>query len=95
MIFRSLAPFMADEVLINKAEIIEKCIFRIRDVYQSDFASLSLDQTKQDSIILNLERACQASIDMAMRKVKLSRLGLPKESREAFAQSRAHRFGFA
>ena len=84
MIFRSLAPFMADEVLINKAEIIEKCIFRIRDVYQSDFANLSLDQTKQDSIILNLERACQASIDMAMRKVKLSRLGLPKESREAF-----------
>jgi uncharacterized protein YutE (UPF0331/DUF86 family) len=75
---------MADEVLVNKADIIEKCILRIRDVYQSDFENLSLDQTKQDSIILNLERACHASIDMALRKVKLSRLGLPKESREVF-----------
>ena len=57
MIFRSLEPFMVDEVLVNKADIIEKCILRIRDVYQSDFENLSLDQTKQDSIILNLERA--------------------------------------
>jgi hypothetical protein len=48
---------MVDEVLVNKADIIEKCILRIRDVYQSDFENLSLDQTKQDSIILNLERA--------------------------------------
>jgi len=57
LIFRSLEPFMVDEVLVNKADIIEKCILRIRDVYQSDFENLSLDQTKQDSIILNLERA--------------------------------------
>lgn len=34
--------------------------------------------------MLNIERACQAAIDLAMRAVKLRRLGLPKESRDAF-----------
>ena len=70
MIFRSLEAFMVDDVLINRADAIEKCILRIQAVYQDDFENLSLDQTKQDSIILNLERACHASIDMALRKVK-------------------------
>ncbi|MBM4253758.1 MAG: DUF86 domain-containing protein [Deltaproteobacteria bacterium] len=44
----------------------------------------SISQTKQDSILLNLERACQASIDLAMRIVRIKRLGIPTESGEAF-----------
>ena len=75
---------MVDDILLNKADILEKCIRRINEEYQNDSQNLFTHQTKQDSIILNLERSCQASIDMAMRKVKLLRLGLPKESREAF-----------
>lgn len=75
---------MVDDILLNKADILEKCIRRIHEEYQNDSQNLFTNQTKQDSIILNLERSCQASIDMAMRKVKLLRLGLPKESREAF-----------
>lgn len=75
---------MADDVILNKAEIIEKCIKRILEEYQGNSANLTNNQTKQDAIILNLERACQAAIDIAMRVVRLKRLGLPKESREAF-----------
>lgn len=75
---------MVDDILLNKADMLEKCIRRIHEEYQNDSQNLFTNQTKQDSIILNLERSCQASIDMAMRKVKLLRLGLPKESREAF-----------
>jgi len=75
---------MVDDILLNKADILEKCIRRIHEEYQNDPQNLISHQTKQDSIVLNLERACQASIDMAMRKVRLLRLGLPKESREAF-----------
>ena len=75
---------MADDVLLNKAEIIENCIKRINEEYESNTKNLRENQTKQDSILLNLERACQAAIDMAMRVVKIKKLGLPKESRDAF-----------
>ena len=37
--------------------------------------------TKQDSIILNIQRACEASIDLAMHIVKERKLGVPKTSR--------------
>ncbi len=52
-------------------------------VYQQNSQNL-LDYTKQDSIILNIQRACQAFIDLAMLIVAEERLGLPKTSREAF-----------
>lgn len=42
------------------------------------------DFTKQDSIILNIQRACAASIDLAMHVVSERKLGIPKTSREAF-----------
>ncbi len=38
--------------------------------------------TRQDSIILNLHRACEASIDAAMHLVRVKRLGIPQESRD-------------
>ena len=72
-----------DDILLNKAAIIERCIQRIHDVYQDQRESLD-DLTKQDSIILNIQRACEASIDIAMHLVSIKRLGLPQSSREAF-----------
>jgi uncharacterized protein YutE (UPF0331/DUF86 family) len=75
---------MADDVILNKAEIIEKCLSRINEEYENNPNNLRKNQTKQDAILLNLERACQASIDMAMRLIKLKRLGLPKDSRDSF-----------
>jgi uncharacterized protein YutE (UPF0331/DUF86 family) len=75
---------MADDVLLNKADTIEKCILRVQEIYDGNPSNLRTDQNKQDAILLNIERACQAAIDMAMRAVKLRRLGLPKESRDAF-----------
>lgn len=42
------------------------------------------DNTKQDSIILNIQRACEASIDLAMHIVSDLKLCLPKTNREAF-----------
>ena len=75
---------MADDVLLNKADTIEKCILRIQEIYDSNPANLRSDQNKQDAILLNIERTCQAAIYMAMRAVRLRRLGLPKESRDAF-----------
>jgi uncharacterized protein YutE (UPF0331/DUF86 family) len=73
-----------DDVLLEKAGSIERCVERIRAVYGADPKNLKDDLTKQESILLNLQRACEASIDAAMRVVKRRGLGLPNESRAAF-----------
>ena len=76
---------MADDVLLNKIAIIERCVARVRDEYADDEANLLSNQTRQDAIILNLQRACEASIDLAMHLVRIHHLGIPQETREAFA----------
>lgn len=48
---------MVDDILLNKADILEKCIRRIHEEYQNDSQNLFTHQTKQDSIILNSERS--------------------------------------
>lgn len=72
-----------NEVILNKVTTIERCIKRIKEVYEQNPENLA-DFTKQDSIILNIQRACEASIDLAMHLVSERKLGLPKTSREAF-----------
>ena len=74
---------MADDVVVNKTSIIERCLRRVREEYDDDPETLH-DITKQDAIILNLQRACQAAIDLAMHLVREHNLGVPQESREAF-----------
>ena len=74
---------MGDDVVYNKIETIERCIERIKEVYGGNSESLN-DYTKQDSIILNIQRACEASIDLAMHIVSEKRLGIPQNSRDAF-----------
>ena len=70
-----------DEILINKKTSIERCIKRIHEDFQDDFIS---NYTKQDAVILNIERACQAAIDMGNRVLKIKKLGLPQSNRNTF-----------
>ena len=73
-----------DEVLLGKAEIIERCLQRIETEYRGSEGELETNFTKQDSILLNIQRMCEASIDAAMHMVRLHALGIPKDSRQAF-----------
>ena len=75
--------FMKNDVILKKINVIERCIKRVQDVYENDPTNLQ-DITKQDSVILNIHRACEASIDLAMHIVSEKRLGLPQTSRDAF-----------
>lgn len=75
---------MVDDVLINKTATIERCLRRVADEYQGHESELESNHTRQDAIILNILRACEAAIDAAMHVVRVKRLGLPQESREAF-----------
>ena len=72
-----------NDIILNKMTTIERCVNRIHEVYEGNPENLS-DFTKQDSIILNIQRACEASIDLAMHIVSERKLGVPKASREAF-----------
>ncbi|MFZ1805525.1 MAG: DUF86 domain-containing protein [Nitrospira sp.] len=75
---------MADDVILNKAASIERCLQRILEEYAGKPQNLLTNQTKQDAIILNLQRACETAIDLAMYVVNRQRLGVPQESRDAF-----------
>jgi uncharacterized protein YutE (UPF0331/DUF86 family) len=80
---------MADDVVLNKVASIERCVARVREEFAGDDRNLFANQTKQDSIILNLQRACETAIDLAMYLVSTRRLGVPQDSREAFSMLQA------
>ena len=72
-------------MVLNKAASIERCLHRITEEFTGDRQNLAANQTKQDAIVLNLQRACETAIDLAMYVISQRRLGLPQESRDAFA----------
>ena len=77
---------MADDVTLNKAATIERCLRRVREEHAAD-PDLA-NQTHQDAAVLNLQRACQAAIDLAMHRARTGsaegRGGIPQDSRDAF-----------
>jgi uncharacterized protein YutE (UPF0331/DUF86 family) len=81
---------MPDDVVINKVASLERCIERIRAVYAGTEFNLYQDLTTQDSILLNLQRACEISIDLAMHVVRKRTLGVPQDSRDAFDLMQTH-----
>ena len=75
---------MADEVVLNKVAVIERCLKRVAEEYEDNEDELESNYTRQDAIVLNLLRASEAAIDLAMHATRVGKLGLPQESREAF-----------
>jgi uncharacterized protein YutE (UPF0331/DUF86 family) len=73
-----------DPVILRKSQIMERCILRIREEMIGSGSFETINQTKQDAVLLNLERACQAAIDLAMRIVRVRKLGLPTDARDGF-----------
>lgn len=76
---------MADDVLINKAATIERCVARAREEYARDPARFATDHTRQDAAILNIQRACEAALDMGHHLIRRERLGAPQSARDVFA----------
>ncbi|SDL95445.1 Uncharacterized conserved protein YutE, UPF0331/DUF86 family [Oryzisolibacter propanilivorax] len=76
---------MADDVLLNKAATIERCVARAREEYFRDPGSFAQDFTRQDAAILNIQRACEAALDMGQHLVRRDRMGVPQGARDVFA----------
>ncbi|AEF94651.1 protein of unknown function DUF86 [Desulfotomaculum nigrificans CO-1-SRB] len=74
---------MVNDIILNKTQVIKRCLKRIHEEYDNNPGNLD-NYTKQDSIILNIQRACEAAIDLAMHIVAEKNLGLPQSSRQAF-----------
>lgn len=75
-------PTISDDVCLNKASIIERALRRILEEFAADH-SLT-EYTHIDAMTLNIERACQATIDVALHVVARDHLGIPQNSADAF-----------
>jgi uncharacterized protein YutE (UPF0331/DUF86 family) len=71
-----------DDVMLNKAAIIERALRRALEEYRQD-PELS-NYTHIDAFTLNIERACQAAIDLAIHICSNYHLGVPQTSADAF-----------
>lgn len=76
---------MADDVLINKAASIERCVARAREEYASNPDTFAASYTRQDAAILNIQRACEAALDMGQHLIRREKLGVPQSARDVFA----------
>lgn len=75
---------MADDVLINKSATVERCVARAREEYAHDPAGFATDFTRQDAAVLNVQRACEAVLDMGQHIVRRESLGVPQSARDVF-----------
>jgi uncharacterized protein YutE (UPF0331/DUF86 family) len=72
------------DILLAKIASIRKCLERIRTVTGGTPDSLN-DPDIQDIFVLNLQRAVQATIDLAAHLVADEKIGLPTNLKENFA----------
>lgn len=73
-----------NDAIINKFSTIERCIRRIKEVYKQSKDHFDSNYTSQDSVILHLQRACEACIDVANIINKQHRTDIPQSGRDSF-----------
>jgi uncharacterized protein YutE (UPF0331/DUF86 family) len=75
---------MPDDVLINKTATVERCVARAREEFERDHVGFEFDLTRQDAATLNVQRACEAALDMGQHLVRREKLGVPQSARDVF-----------
>jgi len=75
---------MGDDVLLNKAATIERCIARAREEYNAYPDGFATNFTRQDAAVLNIQRACEAALDMGNHLIRPDKLGITQSSRDVF-----------
>ena len=84
MRFEKPDAFMVNDILINKAASIERCINRAREEYTKAGASFAKDYSRQDAAVLNIQRACEAALDMGQHIIRTKQLGITQSARDVF-----------
>lgn len=75
---------MVDDVLINKAATIERSVARALEEYAADPEGFAHNFTRQDAAILNIQRACEAALEMGQHIIRRERLGITQSARDTF-----------
>ena len=73
-----------NDVSAGKVRNIRDCVHRLRAVDPGTLEAIEENQLVQESLVLNVQRACQAAIDLATHLVQTAQLGPPNDSRDAF-----------
>lgn len=71
------------DIVLAKAAVVDRCLRRVRETTGGDPERLN-DQDVQDIVVLNLERAVQATIDLAVHVVTANGWGLPDTLKASF-----------
>lgn len=81
---------MTDDVVLNKTASIERCVKRVQEEYVPDEFLTNL--TKQDAILLNLQRAYNTSIFLANYIVHKRNLCFPQNTLNVFQLLEKNKF---
>ncbi len=76
---------MVDDVVLNKAATMERCVARAREEYAAAGGRFALDYSRQDAAVLNIQRACEAALDVGHYLIRRDKLGVPQSARDVFA----------
>lgn len=71
-------------VLSDKTAVIERYVTRAREAYAANPSTFASDFTRQDAAILNIQRACEAALDMGQHLIRREKLGVPQSARDVF-----------
>ncbi len=73
------APELAEQQAI--AAFLDREIAKLDALKHTSFAT---DFTRQDAAILNIQRACEAALDMGQHLIRREKLGVPQSARDVF-----------
>lgn len=82
---------MSLQTILAKSTRLDRCIARIHHEFSGDPDQLSSDFLVQDSVVLNLQRACEQVIDIAQLLTRVAGLGRPATNKELFQQLEGER----
>lgn len=80
-----------NDVVINKVQDIQRNVRRAREIYGVDPAGFASDEMRQDAVLMNVLRACEAAIDLANHVIRVRKLGIPVSSADSFRLLQAER----
>ncbi|HMW73114.1 MAG TPA: DUF86 domain-containing protein [Cellvibrionaceae bacterium] len=75
---------MPDDLIMNKTAFIERSVARAKQEYAFNPTGFATDYTRQDAAILNIQRACEAALDMGQHLIRREKLGIPQSARDIF-----------
>lgn len=73
-------------IVVRKLDSLRRCIARVRERSPADLATLANDPDLQDIVVLNLSRAVQICVDLALHTLSQLDQSVPETMGQAFDQ---------